>query len=452
MPRKKQTDQQGQTLPRFSVIVCTYNRCNLVLSLLSGLRRQTLAYDQFEVIVVDNGSSDGTLAAVRTYVSAGSEIQDSESSEGRWQGQCLSEPENGLAQARKTGLQAASGEIAVFLDDDTLVDPDFLENLSTAYEETGADAIGGRVELHWEASRPYWLSDELLGVLGYYAPALERTRLEEPAAFSSSNFSLKIEALEGAGYFSPFLSRRLNMPISMEVDDLCRRLHRAGYTLWYEPAAVVAHRTPRARLVRPFFVGHAYWQGRSEILSQYIESRSATGYQFSPHRISSALREVVYLALVQRPLFSLIGMHTHERLVAAMEQARNWGQVQQYRLLRHAKVELTTPAVLLVHSTEPDPAIELLAQALTRQHVRCTTEEEKISLTWLWQNRVRKKQEGGILHFYRAGVFNLSYGQRLRFHFGLWLARRLGIRVVSSDTGGWWQQTHNVRFRWRRTL
>jgi glycosyltransferase involved in cell wall biosynthesis len=448
MPREKhQKDQQGQT-PRFSVIVCTYNRCNLVLSLLTSLRRQTLAYDQFEVVVVDNGSSDGTLAAVRTYVSAGS----NECSEGRWQVQCLSEPENGLAQARKTALQAALGEIAVFLDDDTLVDPHFLEHLLAAYEETGADAIGGRVELRWEASRPYWLTDELLGVLGYYAPALERMRLEEPAVFSSSNFSLKIEALEGVGYFSPLLSKRLNMPMSMEVYDLCRRLHRAGRTLWYEPAAVVVHRTPGARLVRPYFVGRAYWQGRSEVLAQYIESRSATGYQFSPHRISSALREVVYLALVQRPLYSLIGRPTHERLAAAMEQARNWGRVQQFRLLRHSIIELTAPAVLLVHSTEPDATVELLAHALSKQRVRCTTEEEKISLTWLWQNRVRKEQEGGILHFYRAGAFNLSYGQRLRFRFGLSLARRLGIRVVSSDTGGWWQQTHNIRFRWRRAL
>ncbi len=450
--KNNQKDQQGRTLPRFSVILCTYNRRNLVLSLLASLRRQTLAYDQFEVIVVDNDSNDGTLAAVRTYVSAGSDIQDSECPGGGWQVQCLSEPQNGLAYARNAGLQAASGEIVVFLDDDTLADPHFLERLLTAYEETGADAIGGRVELQWGTARPHWLTDDLLGVLGYYAPALERTRLEGPAGFSSSNFSVKTEALQAVGYFSPLLSKRRNMPLSTEVYDLCRRLQRAGHTLWYEPAAVVAHRVPAARLVRPFFVGRAYWQGRSEVLAQYVESKSTAGYQFSPHRISSALRDAIYLALVQRPLLSLIGRPTHERVTAAMEQARNWGQVQQFRLLQQSIIELTAPAVLFVHSAEPDPAIELVVESLTRQQMRCATEKEMISLTWLWQNRARKRQEGGILHFYRAGAFNLSYRQRLRFRLGLWLARHLGIRVVSTDTGGWWQQTHNKRFRSRRSL
>src|SRR5207302_9081478 len=94
-------------------------------------------------------------------------------------------------------------------------------------------------------------------------------QLEEDTSFSSSSLSVRIEALRSIGYFSPFLSKRLHVPTSMEVQDLCHRLSKAGYRLWYEPGAVVAHRAPAARLHRAYFVGRAYWQGRSEVLAHY---------------------------------------------------------------------------------------------------------------------------------------------------------------------------------------
>ena len=179
----RQGDADRTVPPRLSVILCTYNRRNLALSALASLRRQTLPYDQFEVIVVDNDSSDGTLEAVRAYVSAGPQL--GRSIEYTWQVRCLAEAQNGLAYARTTGLQAATGEIAVFLDDDTLADPYFLERLLKAYDETGADAIGGRVELRWEAPRPYWLSEDLLELLGHFAPSNERIRLNKPTGVPS---------------------------------------------------------------------------------------------------------------------------------------------------------------------------------------------------------------------------------------------------------------------------
>src|SRR6266480_4034396 len=118
--------------PFFSVVLCTYNRRDLVLSTLASLRRQTLPYEQFEVIVVDNGSTDGTIGAVFSYAQSGA-FQRNGAVQDIWRVRCFSEQRNGLAYARNKGIHAAKGDVAVFLDDDALADPAFLERLMESY-------------------------------------------------------------------------------------------------------------------------------------------------------------------------------------------------------------------------------------------------------------------------------------------------------------------------------
>ncbi|MDQ6660150.1 MAG: glycosyltransferase [Chloroflexota bacterium] len=442
--------------PRLSIILCTYNRRSLVLSTLASLRRQTLSFDLFEVIVVDNGSTDGTLSAVRAYVNAGLHID--KRPEDIWRVHCLSETQNGLAHARHTALLAASGDIAVFLDDDTLADAHFLERLLQAYEETDADAIGGRVELRWEVSRPHWLSDDLLDMLGYFAPFPGRTQLQAPMSFGSSNFSVKIDALRRIDYFSPLLSKGVHMPASLEITDICARLYEAEYTVWYEPDAAVVHRVSEARLIRPFFVGRAYWQGRSSVVVQYLRTmhtKQAEMHLTAPvlYSLARKIRDIAYLALLHRPLLYLASKSSNERLVASMELAYRWGQLrQQFQLLEHAPIEVTSPAVFLVRAEPTEPATESLARSLALQRVSCTTGTASIPLSWLWRHRAYHGQAMGIIHVYSPGALPLAQRDVQRLWFCLWLAPRWGIRIVTSDVGGWWQSTHHLRSLARRTL
>ncbi|GLV58586.1 hypothetical protein KDH_54170 [Dictyobacter sp. S3.2.2.5] len=440
--------------PRFSVVICTYNRRNMMLALLAGLRRQSLPCKYFEVIVVDNGSVDGTFNALQTYLST--DVLHRHSSEEQWRVQCLLEKRNGLAYARNTALMAACGEVVVFLDDDVLVDRYFLEHLWSAYKETGADAIGGRVDLHWESPRPYWLDDDLLEVFGYYMPFRSRTRLPEALNFSNSCFSVKRTTLQRVGGFSPFLTKRLHNPVNVETVDLCRRLREQHYALWYEPAALVLHRVSRARLSRPFLVGRAYWQGRSDILAHYAATKYAhnTAEGSFLQTLFSLWPEVkIWLQIIfaHRLLLALARKPTSERLIAAMAQAHSWGRIQQqFVLSNHAPAILHMPCILFVQSPAQDTRWPF--QALDKQDMRCTTSVSYIPLSWIWRHRAYQEMAIGIIHLYQPGSLSLHWWRRRQLFFTLWLARKLGIGIVSTDAGGSWHNARGLQFAARRAF
>lgn len=441
-------------LPRLSIILCTYNRRNLVLTALSTLHRQTLPPHLYEVIVVDNGSSDGTPEAIEQYLQA---LQNEQlPPEQRWQAHCISEPQNGLAYARNTGLANARGEIAVFLDDDCVADIFLLESLLLAYDETNADAIGGRVEIRWEGDRPYWVSDDMRDALGYFAPFgndMKRLPLPQGIAFSNCCFSVKIQALRKIGFFSPYISKRLYSPTNLEVEELCQRLRREDYQLWYEPRALVFHRAPAARLRKPFFLGRAYWQGRAEILARYAcQPRNELPPPSTTHQILFAvLREWLYLlniACVQRLLIFLARKPTSEHMQAAMEQSRAAGRLRQLlQALYHAPAEIALPSVMLICANEREhpPVIE----HLRGEQVPLTVRKHAIPLSWLWRHRAYQQRSIGLIHIYQPGAFTLHALARKRFLFSLWLARQLGIVIIATDAGGWWHNFPGRRARKR---
>jgi GT2 family glycosyltransferase len=495
-----QHSRQTAPSPALSVIICTYNRRDMVLAALTSLRRQSLTGSDFEVIVVDNGSTDGTLDALHSY-------QHSDKmnirQDGIWQAQYLQEPQNGLAYARNLGVQAATGEILVFLDDDALAAPDLLEQLLRAYEETEADVLACCVELRWEASRPYWLSNDLLEMLGHFVPFRTRCMLPDSIPLNNACFSLKREALQQAGGFSPFLSKRLHAPVNGEMADLCQRLREVGYEIWYEPSAIVRHRITRPRLERAFIVGRAYWQGRSEILSEYVwqtriedetgEDETAAELSNNQRRwqivraILPDLGQFVGLTLLQRPLIFLMSGTSNQHLQATLLQAYHWGRVQQQlALANQPPLRKTPPEMLLLRAEEltvsraasqaqpqyspPDREEEraTIVYAPTPDSVpegkapldrpsapgdeHPTTYTSQLSLSWLWRHRMQRGLVRGIIHCYRPGAFDLTIWKRALLLLKLRLARWLGLRIVSTDAGGWWQSGCTLSGRGRRVF
>jgi len=235
----------------FSVVVPTYNRAALLLQVLRSLAAQRTEAP-FEIIVVDNGSTDGTRQVAAAFPGV----------------RYVRETRPGSSAARNAGIAASRGEVIAFLDDDVVAEPDWLEALRCAYAALpDAWCIGGRVILRLPDSRPRWL-DPPSALLAAY---LSEQDLGEgtvpvvyPRALISANLSVRREALKQVGGFAQDLGRFGGLLLSGEDLELCWRIQRAGGGVYYCGRASVSHLIPPERLTKPFFRRRAYWQGRTE--------------------------------------------------------------------------------------------------------------------------------------------------------------------------------------------
>jgi glycosyltransferase involved in cell wall biosynthesis len=142
---------------QISAIICTHNRDSYLGAAIDSLLAQDFAAD-FEVIVVDNNSSDRTR-----------EVVEQRASNPRLK--YVFEPTIGLSVARNTGAKIASAEILAYLDDDAVASTHWLQVLDSAFKNNSKLAIaGGKVTLLWPQGihQPQWLSPGLAGNLGAY--------------------------------------------------------------------------------------------------------------------------------------------------------------------------------------------------------------------------------------------------------------------------------------------
>ena len=244
-----------------SAIVCTRQRARYLDLALSGLRRQTLAFSLFEVLVVDNGSTDDTRAVVERYTDSS------------WNLHYVFEPRIGLSHARNRGACEAHCGLLAFIDDDAVANPDWLEQAVKALSNGGTQigVVGGRVMAIWESPRPSWLGDDLLPFLSILEERRRHQSLSVRPPLVGANMIFNAEAFRCAGGFSNLLGRRGNGLLSNEEIEIMQRIQRQGYLAAYYPEVVVSHHVPKSRLERNWFRRRCHWQGRSDSLCVRLE-------------------------------------------------------------------------------------------------------------------------------------------------------------------------------------
>jgi glycosyltransferase involved in cell wall biosynthesis len=241
-----------------SVVVCTHNRAGYLGAVLDALSAQTDPPAGFEVILVDNASTDDTSS-----VAAEHPIARGEDPAFRY----VFEPTLGLSAARNRGVNEAAGEIVAFLDDDAIPAPRWAAAILHAFDESTAGAVGGRVNLRYEAVRPEWLTPEL-------ELYLTRVDWDDPPGpldltrrwVAGANIAFR-RSLLCTHQFDPDLGRTGESLLSGEEIELCRRLGAEGWSTVWAPDAVAEHLVPARRATLTYLRERAFAGGKSAALA-----------------------------------------------------------------------------------------------------------------------------------------------------------------------------------------
>jgi GT2 family glycosyltransferase len=214
---------------------------------------QDRSQDDFEAIIVDNGSRDDTARVAGEWLATAAH------------GRYLIEPRVGLAHARNAGIRVATADIVAFLDDDVVPDTDWITRTLDAYRRhPSCAAVGGRISLDWGTSRPGWMRRDLERWYSGFDLGHDEKILEPPEALFGANLSVRRALVERAGGFDPTLGRAGRSLLSGEEAALIERLRDWG-DIVYDPDLHVTHAVLPERRNRLWLLRRGYAQGRTDV-------------------------------------------------------------------------------------------------------------------------------------------------------------------------------------------
>jgi glycosyltransferase involved in cell wall biosynthesis len=301
--------------PAWSIVIPTRNRAATLARVLAAVAPVARAAAA-ELIVADNGSTDGTADAIRA---AG--LPDLRH---------VVEPIPGATRNRNTAMRAARGDVMVFVDDDALPHPGWLAGITAPFADPRVAVVGGRVHLRYEAPTPDWWDRTFDDYLAFYDLGDEPIDLAQRRWYDSprgANMAVRRAALLDVGGFNVRLGPRGDRHTVGEESDLCLRLLARGHALRYVPDSTVDHLVDPRRLDPPWLYRRAFWNGWSEAIISLAHT---------PLRKALGLVRYHYRYRVVRRPYRPSTRIDPRRLRDVCERREAWGFV--LGLLRHLPI------------------------------------------------------------------------------------------------------------------
>jgi len=205
-----------------SLIICTRDRASALEQCLVDLDTAAVNEAHGEVVLVDNGSSDGTPRVMRRFAD-----------EAPCRVNIVVEPDAGLSRARNAGLARAQGDTIVFTDDDCYLGPDYFKVAHAVFDDSLFSYCGGRILLYDSEDAAYGLSE--IDTFEQVPPH----SFIPPGRFQGANLVVHRRVFDQIGAFDVELGA--GTPFRCEDVDFVARASRAGFTGAYVPELVVYH-------------------------------------------------------------------------------------------------------------------------------------------------------------------------------------------------------------------
>lgn len=250
-----------------SVVICSYNRAAYIGGALDSLYQQTASKENFEVIVVDNNSTDDTEQVVAKW--------KAENPEGNFH--YSTETKQGASYARNTGAHLAKGAWLCFMDDDAIATATYIENIiKHIHSKPEAIGFGGRIIPKYIPTEPKWMSYYVSSLVGNFDYAPNACAFENGKYPIESNMIVKKVVYEAIGGFNTALPGVVGtLRIGGEGKELFYKILALGHTIYYDPSICVHHVVEVKKLTSEYMYRVASGIGRGERTRTIAISKSA---------------------------------------------------------------------------------------------------------------------------------------------------------------------------------
>ena len=239
-----------------TLIICTYNREKYIGPLLDSIAKNDYPTTDYEIVLVDNNCTDNTRGVCEQFAAGHPEITL----------RYVVETEQGLSAARNKGIKEAKGDIIIYVDDDALVDADYIriyaEHFATHPETMAA---GGPIEPLYETSEPAWMSPYTKALLTAWMNYGDKVREYPKGRYpGGGNAAYRKVVFDKVGLFNTELGRKGNLLLASEEKDIFDKMHALGMQVLYLPTPVLHHIIPQTKLEEDYFNRLTLQIGRSE--------------------------------------------------------------------------------------------------------------------------------------------------------------------------------------------